>query len=229
MRELFDPGQVAGVGQDDAEVHHRRLDDHRRDLAGVLLESALQRGQVVERHHRGQLDDRLRDALALRRRTPARRAGPILSGGGSTDTISASWWPWYDASILTSRSRPVKPRAMRTASSVDSVPLLVNRHCGRPKRLASSSADDRDPRRRAGRSASPCATALGDRVDDQRVGVADDHDAEAVVEVDVLVAVDVPDAAATPYSTKIGCGDASWNDEGTPRGLNCAGLAPELV
>ena len=35
-----------------------------------------------------------------------------------------------------------------------------------------------------------------DRVADRRVGVADGHDAEAVVEVDVLVAVDVPDAGA---------------------------------
>ena len=37
---------------------------------------------------------------------------------------------------------------------------------------------------------------LGDRVGDLRVGVADQHDAEAVVEVDVLVAVDVPNATA---------------------------------
>ena len=55
-------------------------------------------------------------------------AGPIWSGGGSTDTINASWWPWYEASIFSSRSRPVNPRAMRTASSVDSVPEFVKRH-----------------------------------------------------------------------------------------------------
>ena len=35
-----------------------------------------------------------------------------------------------------------------------------------------------------------------DRGDDRRVGVADAHDAEAVVEVDVLVAVHVPHARA---------------------------------
>ena len=35
-----------------------------------------------------------------------------------------------------------------------------------------------------------------DRLDDQRVGMPDHHDAEAVVKVDILVAVDVPDPAA---------------------------------
>src|SRR2546423_14690932 len=38
--------------------------------------------------------------------------------------------------------------------------------------------------------------AFVDRFDDQRVGVPDHHDAEAVVKVDILVAVDVPDPAA---------------------------------
>ena len=37
---------------------------------------------------------------------------------------------------------------------------------------------------------------LGDRVGDLRVSVADDHDAEPVVEVDVLVPIDVPHSAS---------------------------------
>ena len=37
-----------------------------------------------------------------------------------------------------------------------------------------------------------------DRLHHQRVGVTHEHDPEAVVEVDVLVAIDVPDPAALP-------------------------------
>jgi predicted MPP superfamily phosphohydrolase len=39
---------------------------------------------------------------------------------------------------------------------------------------------------------------VADRLDDQRMRVPDDVDAEAAVEVDVLAAVDVPDARAMP-------------------------------
>ncbi len=42
-------------------------------------------------------------------------------------------------------SRPVAPRAMCTASIVDSVPELVKRHCGSPKRRVSSSATMIEP------------------------------------------------------------------------------------
>jgi len=44
----------------------------------------------------------------------------------------------------------------------------------------------------------PRADALGDRVHDQRVGVAHDHYTESVVEVHVFVTVDVPHAAPAP-------------------------------
>ena len=92
-------------------------------------------------------------------------------------------------------SRPVAPRARWTASIVDSVPELVNRHCGRPKRRVELLGDDDRAvggRREVGAEVDPRL----DRRADGRVGMADAHHAEAVVEVDVLVAVDVPDLRA---------------------------------
>src|SRR2546421_88251 len=55
-----------------------------------------------------------------------------------------------------------------------------------------------------GASAGPILSggALGDRLDDQRVRMPHHHDTEAVMKVDVLVAVDVPDAAAFPVVDK---------------------------
>src|SRR5215213_590798 len=79
-------------------------------------------------------------------------------------------------------SRPVKPRARWTASIVDSVPEFVKRHWGSPQR-----------RRREVRA---LVHARLDGGADDGVGVPDAHDAEAVVEVEVLVAVDVPDLCA---------------------------------
>src|SRR4029077_6731121 len=63
-----------------------------------------------------------------------------------------------------------------------------------PEALGDLPRDDRDlgdrlPKVRA------AGDPFGDRVDDQWMSVPDDHDAEAVVEVDVLVAVDVPNPA----------------------------------
>ena len=52
---------------------------------------------------------------------------PITSEFGTTENITASWWPWYDPSIFRITSRPVAPRARRIASMVASVPEFVNR------------------------------------------------------------------------------------------------------
>ena len=90
-------------------------------------------------------------------------------------------------------SRPVNPRARRTASRVDSVPLLVKRHCGWWNRRASSRATTMF----SSTGWAKCDPAMNlriDRGDDRGMRMADDHDPEPVVEVDVLVAVDVPDA-----------------------------------
>ncbi len=46
---------------------------------------------------------------------------------------------------MSTRSRPVAPRARWIASIVDSVPEFVNRHCGSPKRRRSSCATTIEP------------------------------------------------------------------------------------
>ena len=56
------------------------------------------------------------------------------------DTITVSWWPWYDPSILTTWSLPLAARARRMASIVASLPEFRKRHFGRLKRRASSRA-----------------------------------------------------------------------------------------
>ena len=119
------------------------------------------------------------------------------SASGTTENSTESWWPWYDPSILMILSRPVAARATRIASIVASVPEFTNRICSSWKRsqIASASA-----------IVSGVVTAkwiallaaLVERLDDLGVGVADDVDAEATVEVLVLLAVDVPDARALP-------------------------------
>ena len=92
-------------------------------------------------------------------------------------------------------SRPVLARISRIASSVVSVPELANRHSGSLKR-----SDRFSPI--TSRSFVGCAKCvprgrlLLDRLDDLRVRVPDHHRAVAEVEVDVLVAVDVPEAVA---------------------------------
>ena len=52
VQEILQTLEVAVGGQDDAGVHHDRLDDHPGDLARVLLEGAGDGLEVVERNDR---------------------------------------------------------------------------------------------------------------------------------------------------------------------------------
>ena len=62
-----------------------------------------------------------------------------------------------------------------------------------------------------------------DRLDDLRVRVADDHRAEAAVDVDVLVAVDVPDLrAASRRAGRSGTGRRPGTTSATPSGIDCS-------
>ena len=83
---------------------------------------------------------------------------------------------------------------------VDSVPEFMKRHCGRPNLRVQLLGDDDRAVGRGGEMGTEIDPRL-DRGADRRVGVADAHDAEPVVEVDVLVAVDVPDLVPWPRST----------------------------
>jgi hypothetical protein len=97
-----------------------------------------------------------------------------------------------------------------------------------PESLGQLLGDDRDLGHRL-REVRAASDALGDGVDDQRMSVPDDHHAEAVVEVDVLVAVDVPNpaAAAVLHEDRLGGRvlERRWHSTGTEG----AGLAPKLV
>ena len=70
-RQLADGLEVAGLGEHDPEVHHRRLHDHAGRLAPLLdqaFDAALHRGRVVERHRDRQVGDDLRDPPSVRQR-----------------------------------------------------------------------------------------------------------------------------------------------------------------
>jgi hypothetical protein len=63
--------EVARLGQDDPEVHHRRLHDQAGGLASFAIELGeppLEGGGVVERNCDRQVDDRLRDPFPVRER-----------------------------------------------------------------------------------------------------------------------------------------------------------------
>ena len=78
-------GQVAGLGLDDARVHHDRLEDHPGDLARVLVQQPGDAAEVVVAGDQGEVDDRLGDAGAGRDLVRA-PAGPDLVGlGGDRD------------------------------------------------------------------------------------------------------------------------------------------------
>src|ERR1700682_917629 len=75
----------------------------------------------------------------------------------------------------------------------------------------------------------PQGSALGDRFHDQRMRMPDHHDTEAVVKVDVLVALDVPDPGGLPVVDEDRLGRRVLEGRGhTPRD-NLFGLLPELV
>ena len=65
VADLLCPGEVTLVRQHDAKVHHRRLDDQRRDLIRVALKHPLELRDVVERDHRSERSDLGRYALRL--------------------------------------------------------------------------------------------------------------------------------------------------------------------
>ena len=143
---------------------------------------------------------------------------PMRSAFGTTENITGSWWPWYEPSIFTMSSRPVAARATRIALIVASVPELAKRTFSSRKRRHSSSANSTMSSVGAAKCV-PVRRRARDRLDDLRVGVPDDHAAEAAVRVDVLVAVDVPHPCAlSRRAGRSGYGSPAWNDDPTPCG-----------
>src|SRR5260370_16632812 len=70
---------------------------------------------------------------------------------------------------------------------------------------------------------------VADRLDDQWVGVRDDNDAEAIVKVDVFVAVDVPDTAAFAVVDEDRLGRGVLEGRGHAARDELLRLLPELV
>ncbi len=65
--------------------------------------------------------------LAVSLGTPGESGRPKVSAPDPADTSIASAWPWYPPSNLTILSRPVYPRASRTALIAASVPEETSR------------------------------------------------------------------------------------------------------
>ena len=125
--------------------------------------------------------------------------------------------PWND----TIRSRPVKPRASRTAVLVASVPEFISRACsqlGDPRR--DLLGELHLPRRR-GAVRRAVGGGSADRRRDRRMGVAEDHRPVALHEIDVAPPFDVEDVGA------LGPGDdvrlAADRLEGADRRVDPAG------
>ena len=192
MADVLQRLEVAGIGQHQAAVRHGGLDDHAGDLLRVLLERALGRLRIVERHGDDQVDELLGQAQRLRDRTRGGRAGPRRSRGGNTDTISESWWPWYVPSIFRISLRPVSARMMRDGVERGLGPGVAEPPVRQPEPLREQVRHDERVLGRL-REVRSQRDPLPHGLHDLRVGVAHDHDAVAVVVVDVLVLVDVPD------------------------------------
>src|SRR5439155_223865 len=109
---------------------------------------------------------------------------------------------------------------MRTAPRVDSVPLLVNLHCGKPKRFDSSSAT-------IATSATGCAKWEPRAMRLETASTISGWAWPTTMTPNPLwkSTYSLPSTSHTrlprPYSTKIGWGEASWKDDGDREGRPC--------
>jgi hypothetical protein len=198
VQPLLDAGQVAVVGQDEAGVHHRRLHDHAGHAALVALKRPLERIQVVERHDPGELGDLGRDAERLRHRDRVVVGADLVGGRGDRhhhgvavavvgaldleQDVAARDGPHQPHRVHRGLGAGVAEAPQRQAEAL--LQVLAANH-GVLGRLGEVRA---------------ALDALGDDLGDPRMGVADGDGAVAVVEVDVLVAVDVDHLRAVAVS-----------------------------
>ena len=189
--------EVARLGEDDPEVHHRRLHDQAGRLApfGVQpLDPPFERVRVVERHGDRQVDDGLRDSgsVGKRVRRVVRADRGVLDADRDHHRVVMAVVRAEDLEHdVAAGERARDPdRVHRRLRPRVRVP--PRRQAEAPRELLGD--DDRVLRRR--REVRPQRDPLADGGNDRRVRVPLDHRAEAVVEVEVAVAVDVPDLAA---------------------------------
>ena len=183
--------EVAGLGQDDVDVHHRRLQDQRGDLPLVPDQRSLERVEVVEGHDARELDDRLRIAGAV---GDARR---VLARAELIERRAHGDHHGVVMAVVRALDLQQDVATRRAAREMHAAERGLGARVGEaPVRQAEAAAQllrDRD-RALGGRGEVAALVDLAlDGGRDLRVRVPEAHDAEAVVEVDVLVAVDVPD------------------------------------
>ncbi len=191
MTEILEPLQVSVVGQHHAAVRHDGLDDHAGDLAPPLGEHLPGELEVVERH----ADDRVGRA--------GDHAGRLWHG------VRVLTWPGGALRREDAHHERVVVPVVRALDLHDQVTSGRGSHdahdverglgagvaeppIGKPGSLGELFRD----RQRVGgrlREVRAFGHPIAHGLDDLRVGVAHHHDAVAVVVVDVLVAVDVPD------------------------------------
>ena len=197
LRDLAHRLEVARLGEHDPEVHHRRLHDHAGGLAALgveRLDAVLHRLGVVERHRDREVDDGLRDAGAVGQRLEVEAVADlvVLDPDGDHHAVVVAVVgaeDLHDRVALRVRAGDPDGVHRRLRAGVRVAPARELPALG--ELLAD---DDRVLGRR--REVRAERVALRDRLADGGVGVALDHRAEAVVEVEVLVAVDVPDERA---------------------------------
>ena len=196
VQQLLDARQVAVLGQDEAGVHHRRLDDHAGDAAPVAGERALERLEVVERHHPRERDHLVGDPERLRhrhrvvvrpdlvgRRRDRHHHGVAMAVVGALDLeqdVAALDGPHQADGVHGGLGARVAEPPQRQAEAL--LQVLADDH-GVLGRLGEVGA---------------AADAIGDDLGDLGMRMADGHRAVAVVEVDVLVPVLVGDLRAVP-------------------------------
>ena len=195
--DLAHLGQVAVLGEHDPEVHHRRLHDHAGGLAALgveALDAALHRAGVVERHRDRHVDGGLRDARAVGQRGEVLAVADLVVLDPDRDhhrvvvaVVGAE--DLHDGVAARVGARDPDRVHRRLGAGVRVAPARQA-----PAALQVLGDDDRVLGR--GGEVRAARVALLHRAPDRRVRVALDHRAEAVVEVEVLVAVDVPDARA---------------------------------
>ncbi len=192
--ELEDAGEIALLREDDPDVHHHRLDDDRRDLAAMLVQPPLQHRQVVEGDDGRQIDERLRCPAAVLDRHRgvgwAHSIGRRLDGHQQRIVMAVIAGFDLDQAVASGEAARETNRVERGfRAAVREAPLRL---LEAPGKLLGDDGVIGHRLREVGTQRG----ALGNRLDNERVGVADGHDAKAVVKVDVFVAVDVPDPAA---------------------------------
>ena len=169
-----------------------------RDRVAALVEQSLEHLEVVERHDVRVPCEVLRDAERHRRRrrllAPAHEVGVRHDGEHHRVVMAVvRAFDLHDV-VATGRGTRDADRAhRRLGAGVREAHLL---EAEAPAQLLGEQHRVLGRRREVGTG----RAARVDRLDDLRMRVADDHAAEPVVGVDVLVAVDVPDLRPLPLA-----------------------------